>query len=87
MGATISALVPDARRAGAVKVEVDGRLMWTVTREAAEREGLREGQVIEEPLAGRLEGAADEEAAVRTDRKSTRLNSSHTDISRMPSSA
>ena len=66
MGATISALVPDARRAGAVKVEVDGRLMWTVTREAAEREGLREGQVIEEPLAGRLEGAADKEAAVRT---------------------
>ena len=27
------------------------------------------------------------EAAKKTDRKSTRLNSSHTDISRMPSSA
>ncbi len=65
-GATISALVPDARRAGTVKVEVDGRLMWTVTREAAEQEGLRQGQVLDEPLAQRLERAADEEAAVRT---------------------
>lgn len=66
VGATISALVPDPRRAGAVKVEVDGRLMWTVTREAAEQEGLRQGQLIDEPLAQRLERAADEEAAVRT---------------------
>ena len=65
-GATVSSLVPDARRAGAVKVEVDGRLMWTVTREAAEQEGLREGQVLDEPLAERLERAADEEAAVRS---------------------
>ncbi len=65
-GATISSLVPDARRAGAVKVEVDGRLMWTVNREAAEQEGLREGQVLDEPLTERLEQAADEEAAVRT---------------------
>jgi len=65
-GAAISALVPDARRAGAVKVEVEGRLMWTVAREVVEREGLREGQVLDEELAERLEQGADEEAAVRT---------------------
>ena len=63
-GAAISALVPDARRAGAVKVEVEGRLMWTVAREVVEREGLREGQVVDEQLAERLEQGADEEAAV-----------------------
>jgi len=65
-GETISALVPDARRAGTVKVEVEGRLMWTVAQEVVEREGLREGQVLDEQLAERLEQAADEEAAVRT---------------------
>ena len=65
-GETISALVPDTRRAGTVKVEVDGRLMWTVAQELVEREGLREGQVLGEQLAERLEQGADEEAAVRT---------------------
>jgi len=59
-------LVPDARRTGTVKVEVDGRLMWTVARGVVEREGLREGQVVDEQLAERLEQGADEEAAVRT---------------------
>ncbi len=65
-GETISALVPDARRRGTVKVEVEGRLMWTVAQEVVEREGLREGQVVDEQLAERLEQGADEEAAVRT---------------------
>ena len=40
-----------------------------------------------EPLITRLQSSADALAASLTDRKSTRLNSSHTDISRMPSSA
>lgn len=66
VGAEISALVPDSRRTGVVRVEVQGRLMWTVAREVVEREELRVGQVIDEPLAAQLERAADEEAAVRT---------------------
>ena len=39
---------------------------------------------LDGPIIGREENL---NAAVSLDRKSTRLNSSHTDISRMPSSA
>ena len=38
-------------------------------------------------IFGSIDGLDEMEVFARLDRKSTRLNSSHTDISRMPSSA
>ena len=62
----IGAVVPDPRRAGSVRVVVDGRTLLTLSREVAELEALAPGQLLEEPLYERLCRAADEEAAYRT---------------------
>ncbi|HEX7023348.1 MAG TPA: regulatory protein RecX, partial [Gemmatimonadales bacterium] len=65
-GRVIGAVVPDPRRAGSVRVMVDGRPLLTVPRDVAERERLGPGLPLEEPLLTRLGRAADEEAAFRT---------------------
>ena len=65
-GVVVSSVIPDPRRAAAVRIEVDGRPMWTVARQAVEAEGLAEGTVLDDELSERLERAADEEAALRT---------------------
>jgi regulatory protein len=62
----IGAVVPDPRRAGSVRVHVDGRALLTLSREVAISEGLTAGMALEEPLYERLCRAADEEAAYRT---------------------
>lgn len=60
----ITAIVPDPRRAGAVRLSVDGRLRWTVA--AAAVDGLAVGALLTDPLVGRLEAAADAEGALRS---------------------
>ena len=62
----IGAVAPDPRRAGSVRIMVQGRPLLTIPREAAERERLEPGTVLEESLFARLCRAADEEAAFRT---------------------
>ena len=62
----IGAVVPDPRRAGSVRVLVDGRTLLTLPRDVAESERLESGMALEEPLYERLCRAADEEAAFRT---------------------
>ncbi len=62
----IGGVVPDSRRAGSVRVMVDGRPLLTVPRDVAERERLGPGLPLDEPLLTRLCRAADEEAAFRT---------------------
>jgi regulatory protein len=62
----IGAVVPDPRRAGSVRVLVDGRALLTLSREVAESEGLEPGVLLEAPLYEKLCRAADEEAAFRT---------------------
>ena len=50
-------------------------------------EGLPQGKALDIRQAGAIEGYDLSVTGTQSDRKSTRLNSSHTDISRMPSSA
>jgi regulatory protein len=65
-GRRIGSVLPDPRRAGSVRIVVDGRPLLTVPREFAERERLVAGTPLDEPLYARLCHAADEEAAFRT---------------------
>ena len=60
----ITAIVPDPRRAGAVRLSVDGRLRWTVAAGAVDT--LAVGARLTDELVARLEGAADAEGALRT---------------------
>jgi regulatory protein len=62
----IEAIEPDPRRAGAVRVMVDGRAVLIVPAEAARREGLEPGAALGADSVGRLLDAADEEAAFKT---------------------
>lgn len=62
----IGALAPDPRRAGSVRVMVQGRPLLTVPRDVAEAERLAGGIELTEALYTRLCRAADEEAAYRT---------------------
>jgi regulatory protein len=62
----VTALEPDPRRAGAVRVYLGGRLYCTVGEEAVAAEGLRVGLVPDEARRERLDRAADVEAAYRT---------------------
>ena len=61
---------------------IDGKLVPARTGQVFEDVSPIDGRVICQVARG---GAADIDAAV--DRKSTRLNSSHSELSRMPSSA
>jgi regulatory protein len=60
----VTALEPDTRRPGSVRVLVDGRAFATVDLTAAS--GLGAGQPLEAEAAERLARAADAEAAYRT---------------------
>ena len=60
----ITALEPDPRRPGSVRVLVDGRTFATVDGAAAAE--LEPGCPLDVPLAARLAQAADDEAAYRT---------------------
>jgi regulatory protein len=62
----ITGLVPDPRRPGTVRVEVDDAPFAAIARETAASEGLRVGMEIDLALRDRLETAADAEAAYRT---------------------
>ncbi len=62
----ITALAPDPRRPGAVKVQVDGQPFCTVPGDVAAQLGLVVGRTLEGPLEATLQAAADAEAAFRT---------------------
>ena len=59
----ITSIVPDPRRAGAVRVSVDGRPRWTLAAGAVQ--DVVVGAVLTDALVGRLEVAADVEGALR----------------------
>lgn len=61
----ISGVAPDLRHPAAVRISVDGRITWTITRADAERLGLASGVAVDEPLRVELTAAADAEAAWR----------------------
>lgn len=65
VGGIVTAILPDPRSPGAVRVALDGRITWTISRAAAERVGIAPGQVLDESLAGALAESADAEAAWR----------------------
>ncbi|HWN19694.1 MAG TPA: regulatory protein RecX [Gemmatimonadales bacterium] len=63
---TITAIDPDPRRPGAVRLEIDGIRFGAVPRELVGAEGLAVGRLVDTELQGRLGAAADLEAAYRT---------------------
>lgn len=62
----ITAIEPDPRRAGTVRLEIDGTRFGVVPAELVEAEGLSPGQTIPPAIRERLSAAADIEAAFRT---------------------
>jgi regulatory protein len=64
--ARITALVPDPRGPGSVRIEVDGERFASVSPEVVRTHGLRVGRELDEALRARLEVEADAEAAYRT---------------------
>jgi regulatory protein len=73
--ARITALDPDPRRPGAVRLEVDGARFGSVPRELVGAEGLTVGRQLDEALHARLSAAADVEAAFRTALRALELRS------------
>lgn len=63
---TITAVEPDPRRPGTVRLEIDGGRFGAVPRELVSSEGLAVGRVVDDGLQLRLGEAADLEAAYRT---------------------
>jgi regulatory protein len=66
IASTITAVDPDPRRPGAVRLEIDGARFGAVPRELVGVEGLTVGRVVDAELQQRLGTAADIEAAYRT---------------------
>jgi regulatory protein len=64
--ARITALVPEPRGPGSVRIEVDGERFASVSPEVVRTHGLHVGQGLDEALRARLEVEADVEAAYRT---------------------
>ncbi|HKT60425.1 MAG TPA: regulatory protein RecX [Gemmatimonadales bacterium] len=62
----LTALEPDPRRPGTLRVEVDGVRFGAVPAELARTAGLEVGRVVDQALHERLTAAADAEAAFRT---------------------
>lgn len=62
----ITALDPDPRRPGTLRVEIDGHRFGAVPQEIAQAAGLVRGLGVTEELRERLAAAADVEAAYRT---------------------
>ena len=63
---TITAVAPDPRRPGAVRLEIDGARFGAIPRELVGAEGLTVGRAVDAELQQRLGAAADIEAAYRT---------------------
>ena len=72
---TITAVDPDPRRPGAVRLEIDGVRFGAVPRELVSAEALAVGRVVDPELLTRLGAAADIEAAYRTVLRSLELRS------------
>lgn len=72
---TITAVDPDPRRPGAVRLEIDGARFGVVPRELVGAEKLTVGRVVDAELQQRLGAAADIEAAYRTVLRSLELRS------------
>ena len=64
--ARITALVPEPRGPGSVRIEVDGERFASVAPEALRAHGLQVGRELDEALRARLQVEADAEAAYRT---------------------
>jgi regulatory protein len=64
--ARITALVPEPRGPGSVRIEVDGERFASVSPEVVRTHGLHVGQELDGALRARLEVEADVEAAYRT---------------------
>jgi regulatory protein len=62
----ITALAPDPRRPGTLRVEVDGIRFGAVPQELARAAGLEGGRALDPELQEQLTSAADAEAAFRT---------------------
>jgi regulatory protein len=62
----LTALEPDPRRPGTLRVQVDGVRFGSVPAELAQAAGLAVGRVVDAELQGRLTAAADAEGAFRT---------------------
>ena len=64
----VTGVEPDPRRAGALRVYVDGKVRWTVgrTEGEADAEALRVGTILTDRQVAAFERAADVEAAYRT---------------------
>jgi regulatory protein len=62
----LTAIEPDPRRPGAVRLEIDGARFGAIARDVAASEGLTVGQEVDAGLLDRLAEAADGEAAYRT---------------------
>jgi len=62
----LTALEPDPRRPGTLRVELDGVRFGAVAAELARAAGLAVGRVVDQSLHEQLTGAADAEAAFRT---------------------
>lgn len=65
-GSVVTALTPDPRLPGAVRVELDGRPFATVAAEEVAAAALEPGVVLAAEVRARLGAAADVEAAYRT---------------------
>jgi regulatory protein len=64
--ARITALVPEPRGPGSVRIEVDGERFASVAPEVVRTHGLQVGRELDQALRARLEVEADVEAAYRT---------------------
>ena len=63
---TITAVDPDPRRPGVLRLEIDGARFGAIPRELVGTEGLTVGRAVDAELQQRLGAAADIEAAFRT---------------------
>jgi len=66
IASTITAVDPDPRRPGAIRLEIDGARFGAVPPELVGMEGLTVGRVVDAELQQRLGAAADTEAAYGT---------------------
>ena len=66
LASTITAVDPDPRRPGAIRLEIDGARFGAVPRELVGLEGLTVGRVVDADLQQRLGAAADAESAYST---------------------
>jgi regulatory protein len=62
----VTALEPDPRRPGTVRIDLDEQRFAAVPAELALAEGIRVGRVLEPALRARLGAAAEQESAYRT---------------------